>query len=184
MRNPVPTNHYKGEFGLKIKGVDYKMAFDLAIYAEFKSETDRDPFAMFADLINQVNQMSAEGVYNKPPDLANTEIMARLTTCVTPFEAAWLFYLSAHKSNKAVTFEEMQDAVWIEGFSMGKEIVINDDGDTDFATTYPNLMVEFAMFALGIGAAEKGGNEPPKKLTFGLLSLERLKSYLLTRIST
>jgi len=134
------VNKYDGEIKLKLYGIEYPMRWNARVYAQFKSETGVDPHALFMDMLNEVNIVKSLGTFEKETDLANTELMARLSGIAQMHLAAWLFYLSAKELDRAVTFEEIQEAVLLEGvnsscYAPGGELV----------QTYPYLVFEFQL---------------------------------------
>ena len=167
------VNKYDGEIKLKVYGVEYPMRWNARVYAKFKTETGVDPHALFMDMINEVNIVKSLGTFEKEADLANTELMARLSGIAQMHLAAWLFYLAANEMDKAVSFEEMQEAVLLEGVMSHKYMP-----DGELVTTYPYLVFEFAIFALNIG--EQPEDVKKKKQSLRPSFTEKLRSLFST----
>ena len=164
------VNKYNGEMNMKIYGVDYPLRWNARVYFEFKSETGMDPNALFMDVINEINVLKSAGVFDEDPEIANSTLMARLSSIVSAEYAVWLFYLAAKEMNSAVEFEEFQEAVLLEGVSQTKE-----DPNGDLVQTYPHLVTKFAIFAMGIGA-DKDVKKKPRNSA--LLFIDRLRQLL------
>ena len=175
MDKPIKAvNKYDGEIKLKLYGIEYPMRWNARVYAQFKSETGVDPHALFMDMLNEVNIIKSLGTFDKGTDVANTELMARLSGIAQMHLAAWLFYLSAKELDKAVTFEEIQEAVLLEGVSS-----TSYTPDGELVTTYPYLVFEFAIFVLGIGNSEPEEDDIKKnKQNSRPLFIQRLASLL------
>ena len=152
-------NKYDGEIKIKLYGIDYPMRWTAKVYAKFKSETGVDPHALFMDVINEINVMKCIGTFDKDVETANSELMARLSGIVHAEYAAWLFYLSAKEMNSMVSFEEIQEAVLLEGVSQHKEAP-----DGELVQTYPYLVAEFAIFAFDIGNIKNDDDSKKKNL--------------------
>lgn len=174
MNKPTQAvNKYDGEIKLKVYGVEYPMRWNARVYAKFKTETGVDPHALFMDMINEVNIIKSLGTFEKETDQANTELMARLSGIAQMHLAAWLFYLAANEMDRAVSFEEMQEAVLLEGVSAHK---YTPDGT--LVQTYPYLVFEFAIFALNIG--EQPEEVKKKKQSLTPLFIQKLSSLFST----
>lgn len=151
------VNKYDGEFKLKIYGIDYPMRLNARVYGEFKSETGRDLNSIFADVINELNRLRVVGAMDKEDDCAASEMMAGLCAIIDMEYAAWLFYLSAKAiKNSMVSFEEIQEAVLLEGVSQNKTCSV----DGEIVQSYPNLFLKFTIFALDIGGNEEEIKKP------------------------
>jgi len=176
MNKPTQAvNKYDGEIKLKLYGIEYPMRWNARVYAQFKSETGVDPHALFMDMLNELNIVKSLGTFEKETDLANTELMARLSGIAQMHLAAWLFYLSAKEMDKAVTFEEIQEAVLLEGVNSGS---YTPDGE--LVTTYPYLVFEFAIFVLGIGDLDPEDDIKKKKHNSKPLFIQKLASLFST----
>ena len=168
MAKPVTAvNRYDGETKLKLYGIDYPMRWNARTYFQFKTETGIDPNALFMDVVNEINMLKSSGVFDDDPEIANSTLMARLTAVVSAECAVWLFYLAAKEMDKAVTFEEIQEAVLLEGVSQTKE-----GPDDELVQTYPHIVTSFAIFALGIGETD---NVKKKPSSSGRLFIDRLR---------
>lgn len=152
-------NKYDGEIKLKLYGVDYPMRWTAKVYAQFKSETGVDPHALFMDVINEINVMKSIGIFEKEVEPANSELMARLSGIVHAEYAAWLFFLAAKQMDSMVSFDEIQEAVLLEGVSQHKMAP-----DEELVQTYPYLVAEFAIFAFNIGNVADDGDSKKKNL--------------------
>ena len=163
------VNKYNGEIKIKIYGIEYPMRWTARTYFEFKSQTGIDPNALFMDAINEVNQLKSSGIFKDDPEIANSALMARLSSVISAECAAWLFYLAAKEKDQAVTFEEFQEAVLLEGVSQ-----TNHDPDGELVQTYPYLVIQFAIFAMGLS----NNKADVKKKSSGLLFIDRLRQLL------
>lgn len=153
------VNKFDGETKLDLFGIEYPMRLNARVYAQFTSETGRDLNSIFADLLNELNRLKSTGVMGKADEYAASEMMAGLCSVVDMEQAAWLFYLSAKEMDAMVTFEEIQEAVLCEG--IGQNARYKPGGE--LVTTYPQLFLQYTIFALGIGGEDEGTKKPSSK---------------------
>lgn len=136
------ANNYEGEIDITLDHKTYPMKVNMRVIAAFQTETGED-FMKVA--IRSMNALRRSTNYDEPLDQA--EIMTR---AVTLEHAATLFYLAAKEKDRAVTFEEMQEAVLMEGPLAQK----GDDGEV--IQSYPILFAQLMMFSvLGVGEEAK-----------------------------
>ena len=124
------ANPYTGEKVIKLHGVDYPMKVDLDVIVSFTSETGRD----FMEIAINALNMFAKADHEQKMGLDRAHM---LTKAVPMKEAAWLFYLAAKKCNSQVEFEEMQEAVLMEG-------PLQSEG----TFSYPVQFIELCTFAI------------------------------------
>lgn len=144
------TNKYEGDFEITLYGHTYPMKWNYRTYGEFKTKTGRDPNSLFVDIINELNVMNSIGVFDKSDEISSSEVMTRLAAIAEAEYAVWLFYLAAKEKDKAVTFEEIQEAVMMEGVVQNK---LSPDGE--LVRTYPQLVLTFALKVFSIGVDEE-----------------------------
>ncbi len=166
---PKIINKYKGEFSLKIYGITYPMLWNYNVYGEFKTQTGRDPNSLFVDMINELNVMQSIGTFEKADEVSASEMMMRLSAIAEAEYAVYLFYLAARAADKAVSFEEIQEAVMMEGVTQNK---LNGDGE--LVNTYPQLVLKFAIEVMTIGV-NKEDIESKKSGSLGHSLLGKLK---------
>lgn len=170
------VNKFDGEFKLKVYGIEYPMRLNARVYAQFKSETGRDLNSLFADVLNELNRLRSIDVLSGADENAASEMMAGLCSIIDMEYAAWLFYLAAKEMDNVVTFEEMQEAVLLEGISQNRTY----PGSNDIVQTYPSLFLTFTIFAMSIG-----GDEPKKQAESSKPSLlEKLKQVFSISMNT
>ncbi len=142
----MTINKYQGEFKLKIYGIEYPMLWNYNTYCEFESETGMDANTLFTDMVNELNVMQSLGTFNQSEEASASEVMSRLSGIAQAKYAVWLFYLAAKAKDSAVTFEEIQEGVMLEGVTQNKL-----DPDGELVSTYPHLVLKFAIDVLSIG---------------------------------
>jgi hypothetical protein len=136
------NNGYKGETTVNLYDIDYPMKFDWDVIASFESMTGKDFCNTALKAIN-----AHEETKDVEPLMRRFEL---LTDKISRADAATLFYLAAHKANKVVTFEEIQEAVMMEGM-----MPRSGEGDLIYRS-YPILFVEVVSFAtMGILTQQK-----------------------------
>lgn len=149
-----PTaNKYQGEFTIKLYGIEYPCIWNYKTYGEFETKTGRDPNSLFADVINELNVMQSIGVFDNEDEISASEVMTRLAAIAEAKYAVWLFYISAHEKDEAVTFEEIQEAVMMEGITQNKT-----SPDGELVNTYPQLVLKFAIAVMSIGVDKEDLN--------------------------
>lgn len=131
-------NHYNGEKTITLYGKVYPMKIDMGVIGEFNSETGKDY------MHTAVKAMNA---YVRAKDLFEPLAVAEIMTgAVSMSDAAWLFYLAAKKMDKSVTFDEIQEAVLLEG-PMKKP-------EDDEQMSYPLQFVSLVTFSI-LGASDE-----------------------------
>lgn len=132
------ANSYNGEIDIALFGKVYPMKINMAVVAEFQSETGADYMHV---------AISAMNAFNKSLLMDPFERAEQLTQAVPMDQAAWLFYLAAKQMDKTVTFEEIQEAVLNEGPVM----IMESGDDAEVRQSYPLLFTNLVMFAtLGV----------------------------------
>ena len=132
------ANQYDGEKIVRLHDKDYPMRVNMGVIAKFQTETGHD-YMLCA--VKAMNAMRKAGVLESAIDQA--EVM---TEAVPMFDAAWFFYLAAKELDSTVTFEEIQEAVLLEGPLRQ----IRGDG---VSQSYPVLFADLAMFSI-LGASD------------------------------
>ena len=94
------------------------------------------------------SMIKAINAYNKAMMIDNPLERAQvMTEAVSMEDAAWLFYLAAHEVNKCVEFEEIQEAIIMDG---AFPRLVSDSGassEEDVTLSYPINFVNVATFA-------------------------------------
>lgn len=129
------ANGYQGEKTITLYHVDYLMTINMAVIAEFQSETGKDFMAVGMQALNAYYKSRGAG---SPLDRAES-----MTKSVSMSDAAHLFYIAAKYSNKQVDFGEIQEALLMEGALESSRNI-----------TYPILFVSLIEFAL-IGVVDE-----------------------------
>lgn len=130
------ANPYQGEKIIKLNGINYPMKVDLSVIVAFKEETGRDFMEVAIGALNAFAQADHD-------ERRGIDRAAHLTKYVPLSEAAHLFYLAAHKCNSQVTFDEMQEAVLMEG-----------PLEVSGRNSYPVQFVDLCSFAI-IGPSDE-----------------------------
>jgi len=126
-------NGYKGETSIELYGKKYPMTFNMNVIASFETNTGKD--------FNNT-AIKAINAYKNSADVGSVAERAEIMTgAISMSDAAWLFFLAAKEADKVVEFEEMQEAVMLEGF-LARE---HDDGE--LVMSYPIRFVEAVSFA-------------------------------------
>ena len=127
-------NSYRGETKIEIFGRVYPMIFNMNVIAEFEASAGKD--------FNHVAISSINAFRNSESCETIQERAQILTGAISRSDAAWLFYLAAKEADSRVTFEEMQEAVMLEGFMPRA-----DDTDGKVFASYPILFIQAMSFA-------------------------------------
>lgn len=127
------NNSYMGETTLEIFGRKYPMIFNMNVVAEFEANAGKD-FNHVA--ISAINAFTSSALCETIQQRAEI-----LTKAISRADAAWLFYLAAKEADSFVTFEEMQEAVMLEGF------LPRDSEDGSEFASYPILFIQAVSFA-------------------------------------
>lgn len=130
------ANPYTGEKNIKLHGITYPMKVDLDVIVAFNEATGRDFMEVAIGALNAF----AQADHDQRMGLDRAHF---LTKAVPMKEAAHLFYLAAKKCNSQVEFDEMQEAVLMEG-------PLQQEG----ISSYPVQFVELCTFAI-IGPADE-----------------------------
>ena len=125
-------NAYKGDIEIELYGHKYPMRFNLNVIAAFETNTGKD-FNNTA--IKAINAFRNSENCKTMADRAEV-----LTDSISRKDAAWLFYLAANEKDNCVQFDEIQEAVMLEGF------MVTDVDDTQTAS-YPIRFVQAVSFA-------------------------------------
>ena len=149
----------EGKTSFRLLGVNYDAHFTWGVYERVRAATGQCPYAVFSDVVQQSSDLisndlfsTAEGISISCNELAQT---------ISLHFAYHLLYEMAHQANKAVTQEEIQDALLQEGTAPstitiekdGREIEIECDG-------YCFIVSTLAMWALDIGGSKKKAKNP------------------------
>lgn len=123
------ANGYRGEKKITLADIDYTMVINMAVIAEFQSETKADFMAV---------SMKALNTYHKSRDLSSPLDRAQaMTSAISLEHVAWLFYIAAKAGNSNVEFGEIQESLILEGAL-----------ETGTNITYPLLFVTLVEFAI------------------------------------
>lgn len=128
----MASNQYNGEITIRLDAKDYPMCINMGVIAKYQSETGRDYMHVAIKAINALR---------KSVGLSPLDQAALMTEAVSMEDAAWLFYLAAKEMDKTVTFEEIQEAVLMEGPLMMV------DAEGELIQSYPVLFGNLVMFA-------------------------------------
>jgi hypothetical protein len=123
------ANGYRGEKTITLYHIDYLMTINMAVIAEFQSESGKDFMAVSMQALNAFYKSRSE-----TSPLARAEIM---TKAISLDDAAHLFYIAAKYSNSQVDFGEIQEAIVFEGAL--------ENGEN---ASYPLLFISLIEFAL------------------------------------
>lgn len=123
------ANGYRGEKTITLYHIDYLMTINMAVIAEFQSESGKDFMAVGVQALNAFYKSRSE-----QSALARAEIM---TKAISMDDAAHLFYIAAKYSNSQVDFGEIQEAILLEGAMENTDSV-----------SYPLLFISLIEFAL------------------------------------
>lgn len=108
------ANKFKGEKTIELAGIEYNMVVDMGVISEFMSETGSDFMHVTVKAIDaMIKTRSIENAFERA---------IIMTKAVSLNDAAWLFYLAANKGNSKVEFEEIQEALILEGALDGIKI--------------------------------------------------------------
>lgn len=121
-------NGYQGKTSIKLHGIVYPMTVNLAVIQSFYEHTGQDFFNVAVSALN---------AFQKSRDMDGFERVAELTKAVSMHSAAWLFYLAAKENNSQVQFDEIQEAVLMEGPLTTQE-----------HESYPLLFINLCTFAI------------------------------------
>lgn len=124
------ANGYEGKIDINLYGIKYTATVNLRVITEFAQQTGVD-FHHVA--INALNTWSK---------CENRELLAldrasELTKAVPMEHAVWLFYLAFRENNTQVEFDEIQEAVLMEG-----------PLQTEKYESYPIKFIELVTFVL------------------------------------
>jgi hypothetical protein len=133
----MSANKYNGEINITLFHKVYPMKINMNVIAKFQSETGKDYMRLAIRSMNGLR---------KCVGLDATDQAEIMTTAVEMSDAAWLFYLAAKEMDKLVTFDEIQEAVLMEGPL--REV---NPLDSSVSASYPIQFTELVMFAtLGV----------------------------------
>ena len=116
------------------------MTFNMNVIAEFEARTGKDFNHVAISAINAYRNSEKCGTLSERAEV--------LTKAISRADAAWLFYIASKESDKLVTFEEIQEAVMLEGF-----IYREDESGVQHAS-YPIRFIEAVSFAT-VGILDK-----------------------------
>jgi len=125
-------NSYKGETEVELYGRKYPMCFNMNVIASFETKTGKD--------FNNTAIKAINAFRNSEQCKTMAERAEVLTNAISMKDAAWLFYLAAKEADSCVEFEEMQEAVLLEGF------IVREDDEREYKS-YPIRFVEAVSFA-------------------------------------
>ncbi len=130
----IGTNNYEGETKITLYDKTYPMKVNMRVIAAFQSETGHDYMHCAMRAMNALQE--AQGLN----PLAQAEVM---TKAVPMDVAAWFFFLAGKEADSTVTFEEIQEAVLLEGPLMR----LSENPDSEGRESYPVLFTDLVMFA-------------------------------------
>ena len=136
------ANAYNGEMDVELYFKVYPMKINMGVIASFQAETGVDFMHIAIKAIN---------AYNKSRQSDSTFERAELMTEAVSMEhAAYLFFLAAKEKDSTVTFEEIQEAVLLDG---PVERFVDVEGSDKMLRSYPLAFAELATFA-ALGAVD------------------------------
>ncbi len=127
-------NSYDGEVKIKLYDKIYPMRVNLGVIAEFQSDTGKCFNSVACSALNAWQEISDS-------ECSVIERAAVLCECISMEDAARFFYLCAKNVDSQVTFEEIQEAVLMEG-------AVSRHMNGEFTRSYPVLFVDICLFAL------------------------------------
>lgn len=152
------ANKYEGEIDIVLYHKKYKLKIDMHVVGEFQSETDADFMQVMVKALNAFQE--SNGIEES---LKRAQVMS---SAVRMDHAAWLFYIAAKRADKTVTFEEIQEAVLLEGaiervdeiyevggqaYKENGQMFTSEDENSEksaqLVRSYPLVFVEVATFA-------------------------------------
>jgi len=139
------ANGYRGEKTITLYHVDYIMTINMAVIAEFQSESGKDFMSVGVQALNAFYKSR-----NETSALARAEVM---TKAISMDDAAHLFYIAAKYSNSQVEFGEIQEAILLEGAMENSE-----------SASYPLLFISLIEFAL-VGVVDDVKKKKSQALT-------------------
>ncbi len=136
------ANAYNGEIDIELYFKKYPMRVNMDVIAQFQTETGKDFMHVAIKSINAYNKSrSADSVFER------AELM---TKAVSMLDAAHLFYLAAKEKDSTVTFEEIQEAVLLDG---PVEKMVLFEGNEKLVRSYPLAFAELVTFCT-LGAVD------------------------------
>lgn len=138
------VNLYDGEIEIALYDKIYPMKINLGVIAKFQSETGK--------CFNNIAVKSIQAWNKTKDDKIGINRAASLTDVISMTDAATLFYIAAKEMDSQVTFEEIQEAVLMDGAM--PRLDTNEDVEVSLTRSYPILFVDLSMFAL-VGIFDK-----------------------------
>jgi len=136
----TPTNAYDGELKITLYDRVYPLRINMGVIAKFKTETGKC-----------FNSAAVDAIYAFQDSTECDNIVERaaiLSRSISMEDAAILFFLAANEMDSQVQFDEIQEAVLMDGVLPR----VTDNGA--MTKSYPVLFVDVCYFAL-IGIFKK-----------------------------
>lgn len=124
------ANAFEGKQEIELHGIKYEGTVNLRVIVEFTQRTGKDFHHVAINALNVWSKCEHE-------ELMGLDRASELTKAIPMEYAAWLFYLAFKENNSQVQFEEIQEAVLMEG-------PLQVDGKE----SYPIKFIELVTFAL------------------------------------
>ena len=145
---------------LEIAGRVYPLIWCPDVIKKFKSETGKHPISLFSQVRKDLHLAAYKGDLGTGSATIDAVVMASLIANVfNPDDASRLLYYAANAVDGAVTFEEIQDAVYIEGICPE---IKEKNGVKIY--TYPFILQKYMHYCLGIKTVQ---DEEDQKKTSG-----------------
>lgn len=144
---------------LEIAGRNYPLAWNTEVWEGFARETEnKHPMVLFSDIRKAMHLAAYKGELGTGSDLVDLMVVCSIIcNSFDPQDASRLLYFAAHSADDSVTFDEIQEAVHIEGIAPE---ITEKDGVKIY--TYPMIIKRYMDFCLGI----KPVGEIDQKKTF------------------
>lgn len=155
-----------GEVKFELLGVKYPGRFTWDVYEKIREETGQCPYAVFTRISEKASIFVAKEMLHS--DSGVTSSCAELADVVSAKFAYSLLYHLARAEDSAVTSEEIQHGILIEGTTPSVVTVEDDEFECQ---GYCFKVMELAIDLLGIGSSKKKAKNP----NFLHLFLEKFK---------
>lgn len=99
---------FEGKSTIELNGIDYEAIVNLRVITQFCESTGKDFFHVAISAMDAFAKTDREELLG----LARASV---LTQAVPMSDAVWLFYLAFKEANSQVQFDEIQEAVLMEG---------------------------------------------------------------------
>lgn len=156
-----------GQVTFELLGVTYNGRWTWNAYEKIREETGQCPYSVFTRISEKAGLFVAKEMLKT--DAGVTESCAELSEVISAKFAYSLLYHLAKEGDGAVTPEEIQHGILLEGTTPAA-ITLEDDEEVD-CQGYCFKVMELAIELLGVGSSKKKAKNP----NFLHFFLEKLK---------